>query len=118
VTDTQLVAALQAENARLIALLDAHGIDWQPPADPALIPLVRIESSSALTTDSKLALFRSLFKGRTDIYPLRWESKSGKSGYAPACANEWRPGWSAWLDGLGGLGLLSRAEPAPTGVRG
>jgi len=27
------------------------------------------------------------------VYPLRWESKTtGKSGYAPACANEWRPG--------------------------
>jgi hypothetical protein len=25
------------------------------------------------------------------VYPVRWESKtSGKSGYAPACANEWR----------------------------
>ncbi|WP_415869432.1 TOTE conflict system archaeo-eukaryotic primase domain-containing protein [Burkholderia ubonensis] len=30
---------------------------------------------------------------RTDVYPLRWESRnSGKSGYAPACANEWRTG--------------------------
>lgn len=26
------------------------------------------------------------------VYPLRWESRGGKSGYAPACANEWRPG--------------------------
>ncbi|MFL6677323.1 MAG: TOTE conflict system archaeo-eukaryotic primase domain-containing protein [Burkholderiaceae bacterium] len=40
-----------------------------------------------------MALFRRLFRGRTDVYPVRWESKtSGKSGYAPACANEWRPG--------------------------
>jgi hypothetical protein len=38
-------------------------------------------------------LFRRLFRGRTDVYPVRWESKtSGKSGYAPACANEWRAG--------------------------
>ena len=38
----------------------------------------------------KLLLFRSLFRGRTDVYPARWENKSsGKSGYAPACANEW-----------------------------
>ncbi len=38
-------------------------------------------------------LFRRLFRGRTDVYPIRWESKtSGKSGYAPACANEWRAG--------------------------
>lgn len=90
-TDTQLLATLQAENARLIALLDAHGIDWQPPVEPVLIPLAPVDPSSALDTRSKVALFRSLFRGRTDIYPLRWESNSGKSGYAPACANEWRP---------------------------
>jgi len=40
-----------------------------------------------------VALFRRLFRGRTDVYPIRWESKtSGKSGYTPACANEWRAG--------------------------
>ena len=40
--------------------------------------------------ETKIALFRSLFRGREDIYPRRFESrKTGKSGYAPACANEW-----------------------------
>lgn len=40
-----------------------------------------------------IALFRSLFLGREDVYPRRFESlRTGKSGYAPACANEWRPG--------------------------
>jgi hypothetical protein len=43
-------------------------------------------SSSA----AKIALFRSLFRGRDDVYPRRFESrKTGRSGYAPACANEW-----------------------------
>ncbi len=38
----------------------------------------------------KIALFRSLFRGRDDVYPRRFESRRpGKSGYAPACANEW-----------------------------
>ena len=38
----------------------------------------------------KIALFRSLFRGREDVYPRRFESrKTGKAGYAPACANEW-----------------------------
>jgi superfamily II DNA or RNA helicase/very-short-patch-repair endonuclease len=38
----------------------------------------------------KIALFRSLFRGRDDVYARRFESrKTGKSGYAPACANEW-----------------------------
>ena len=40
--------------------------------------------------NAKIALFRSLFRGREDVYPLRFESrKTGRSGYAPACANEW-----------------------------
>jgi superfamily II DNA or RNA helicase/very-short-patch-repair endonuclease len=40
--------------------------------------------------DVKIALFRSLFRGREDVYPRRFESrKTGKSGYSPACANEW-----------------------------
>lgn len=34
--------------------------------------------------------FRSLFRGRDDVYPRRFESRrTGRSGYAPACANEW-----------------------------
>ena len=28
--------------------------------------------------DAKVALFRSLFRGREDIYPVRWESKKGR----------------------------------------
>lgn len=47
-----------------------------------------------LAENSRLiALFRRLFRGRTDVYPIRRESTStGKSGYAPACANEWCAG--------------------------
>jgi superfamily II DNA or RNA helicase/very-short-patch-repair endonuclease len=40
--------------------------------------------------EAKIALFRSLFRGREDVYPRRFENrKTGRSGYAPACANEW-----------------------------
>jgi hypothetical protein len=43
--------------------------------------------------EAKIALFRSLFRGRVDVYPRRFESrKTGRSGYAPACANEWARG--------------------------
>ncbi|MDR3382259.1 TOTE conflict system archaeo-eukaryotic primase domain-containing protein [Cupriavidus basilensis] len=85
------VAALQTENARLIALLQKHGIEWRLPA-VRLQPLPGTESSR-LSTDDKVALFRRLFRGRTDAYPIRWESRtSGRAGYAPACANEWRTG--------------------------
>ncbi|MFZ3084250.1 TOTE conflict system archaeo-eukaryotic primase domain-containing protein [Rhodoferax ferrireducens] len=87
--DRDELAALRAENTRLIALLESHGIEWRPTLQPATPPA----EPSRLSTDEKVALFRRLFRGRTDVYPVRWESKStGKSGYAPACANEWRAG--------------------------
>ncbi len=38
----------------------------------------------------KIALFRSLFRGREEVYPRRFESaKSGRAGYSPVCGNEW-----------------------------
>jgi hypothetical protein len=43
--------------------------------------------------DSKITLFRSLFRGRDDVYARRFENRNnGKSGYAPACGNEWTQG--------------------------
>jgi hypothetical protein len=46
--------------------------------------------TNACSPAEKIALFRSLFRGREDVYPRRFESrKTGKAGYAPACANEW-----------------------------
>ncbi len=43
--------------------------------------------------EAKISLFRSLFRGRDDVYPRRFESrKTGKAGYQPACANEWTRG--------------------------
>jgi superfamily II DNA or RNA helicase/very-short-patch-repair endonuclease len=45
------------------------------------------------TPEEKIALFRSLFRGREDVYPRRFESrKTGKTGYSPVCANEWVQG--------------------------
>lgn len=81
------LARLRAENARLVGLLDAHGIAWRVP-EFVTAPV----SAAPLSTDEKVALFRRLFRGRTDVYPVRWESKAGKTGYSPACANEWRAG--------------------------
>ena len=40
--------------------------------------------------EAKIYLFCSLFRGREDVYPKRFESlKTGKSGYQPACRNKW-----------------------------
>lgn len=93
-TNKTSLAALQAENARLVALLEAHGIEWHSPPAQSLPPAVsEVTKHSPFSTADKVTLFRHLFQGRTDIYPLRWASKStGKTGYSPACGNEWRPG--------------------------
>lgn len=41
----------------------------------------------------KVALFRRMFAGRMDVFPVRWENrKTARSGYSPACANEWVKG--------------------------
>ena len=45
------------------------------------------------TPEEKIRLFRSLFRGRKDMFARRWYSvQKGKGGYAPVCANEWRYG--------------------------
>lgn len=93
-TEHDPLTALRAENARLVALLEANGIEWRLPPEPEPAPQPSTAAEpSRISTDEKVALFRRLFRGRTDVYPIRWESKStGKAGYAPACANEWRTG--------------------------
>ncbi|WP_223282854.1 TOTE conflict system archaeo-eukaryotic primase domain-containing protein [Neobacillus kokaensis] len=40
--------------------------------------------------EEKMHLFNSLFKGRTDVFAYRWQSKDGRSGYTPACDFEWQ----------------------------
>jgi hypothetical protein len=47
-------------------------------------------AASPATSAEKVALFRRLFRGRDDIYPRYWDNpRTGRHGYAPACANEW-----------------------------
>ena len=41
----------------------------------------------------KVALFRALFRGREDVFPVLWTNRrTGRTGYAPACGNEWMRG--------------------------
>ncbi len=62
----------------------------QSPADQSNIePSVTDFSSQT----EKISLFRSLFKGREDVFPKRWTSANGeKRGYSPYCKNEWVKG--------------------------
>jgi hypothetical protein len=91
--------ALRAENARLRSLLglDARAGDlaeagWSPTlfapesSRSETEPVVDRSSSRA----AKVALFRSLFAGREDVYALRWENRRmGKGGWGPAVRGGW-----------------------------
>ncbi|MBN2646062.1 MAG: DEAD/DEAH box helicase family protein, partial [Desulfuromonadaceae bacterium] len=85
---------LREENARLKELLTGHGIAWEEPTAtvPVPAPTESAPTQTQFTTDDKISLFRRLFRGREDVYPQRWESSKGTSGYSPACSNEWKPG--------------------------
>lgn len=50
-------------------------------------------SLADLTNVQKINLFRSLFRGRDDIFSTLWSNeKTGRTGYALRCSNEWKPG--------------------------
>ena len=70
-----------------LACLSENGV-IKEPVQP-FCPCVTKESPS----EDKIRLFRSLFRGRNDVYPKYWQSKkTGKKGYSPVCKNEWKTG--------------------------
>jgi hypothetical protein len=83
---------LREENADLRAML---GINQSPPREPvpraAQVPnLSSTTRSGVCTPEEKISLFRNLFRGREDVFAIRWEGKGGKSGYSPAGIMDWR----------------------------
>lgn len=96
-------ARLKAENTRLRNLL---GLPLEKtPSSPKITfaepPIPYSSSDTPVTNNSspeaKIALFKNLFRGREDVYPVRWERKDGRSGYSPTCALEWkRPLWGMY----------------------
>jgi hypothetical protein len=89
-SDSRLrIGALQAELASLGA----------EPEIRVRVPLA-IDTPVPRTSAEKVTLFRSLFRGRDDVFPIRFVSKkTGKPGYAPACSNKWEPGLCALKTG-------------------
>jgi hypothetical protein len=64
---------LRRENARLIGLLEAHGIAWRSsepaPTEPA--PIAKAAPANGpSSTQEKVALFQRLFRGRDDVHAL------------------------------------------------
>jgi len=79
-------AAIDGEIAALTSQEQMEAVETNNGAAPGALDRV-------LTANEKIALFRSLFRGRADVFPVRWENpKNGKSGYSPACDNGWRKG--------------------------
>src|SRR4030067_1971426 len=87
-------ASLREENERLKKLLGLHPEARTPAPKPGIseastpyTPAEHVTHDSSIET--QIGLFRSLFRGREDVYPIRWEERKGNSGYSPACAHEW-----------------------------
>ncbi|HLT20513.1 MAG TPA: DEAD/DEAH box helicase family protein [Thermomicrobiales bacterium] len=89
---------MDVEAGQVRARIDA--LQAELSADVAAAPIQRVQptqAASALDTPQsaaeKVALFRRLFLGREDVYPVRFVSKkTGKAGYAPACRNKFIKG--------------------------
>jgi hypothetical protein len=76
---------IQARVEALMAQLEAM------PSSPAPEPLLPIPHTRSVPTTplEKVRLFWQLFRGREDVFPTRFVSKrTGRAGYAPACANK------------------------------
>ncbi|MBI3296689.1 MAG: hypothetical protein HYZ75_00895 [Elusimicrobia bacterium] len=86
---------LRRENAELRRQLGLAGAEAPAPSGEAAAELPLEDQAlpvldKASAVQDKIALFRSLFRGREDVYAVRWvNERSGKKGYAPACEDPW-----------------------------
>ncbi len=90
---TQRIQELEKENAKLKAILDRNGIEYENRERSAcktshaeLAPAAACQ----FTLQEKVAMFQSVFQGREDVFAKRWySSTTQKSGYQPVCKREW-----------------------------
>ena len=78
---------LREENRRLRGRLEIplEEVATTPPCVPTPPGTVTSKSSP----EEKVKFFLSLFRGREDVYAVRWEGRNGKAGYSPACRRVW-----------------------------
>lgn len=84
---------LREENARLRRLLSVHGIAMPQPAPESPVPTTADPEPPVDKEERarrRIALFRSLFRGRDDVFARRWENPKGESGYSPAEIKDWK----------------------------
>lgn len=95
----QRVDDLERENRELRCRLGLSEVDHpaeteSPKPDMLIQPAtISVGVHMRSTPEEKIRLFRSLFRGREDVFARRWYSaQKEKSGYSPVCANEWKYG--------------------------
>jgi superfamily II DNA or RNA helicase len=90
-----LAARLQAENRRLLRLLELTPEQAAPPG-PVQTGVFETHPGPVdrrSPPEVKVDFFGQLFAARRDIYAFRWENaRTGKAGWLPAVRNGWRKG--------------------------
>jgi hypothetical protein len=81
----QIHTSIQALRAELATASTATG--------SSVPPELASSATAPQTPADKVRLFRTLFRGRVDVFPVRFVSKkTSRAGYAPACSNKWQAG--------------------------
>lgn len=91
------IRELEQENARLKGL-DAHVLS-EPETPVYGLRRAMNEEEREEELQRRVALFRSLFRGREDVYARRFVSRDGRSGYSPVCKNRWTEGCNKRCEG-------------------
>ena len=92
------IGRLREENAWLRRLLVEHSVPIPeisstsgiPQSPQTIIAAPGVARSAFGTAEQRIELFRSLFRGRDDVYAVRWESADGRSGYMPKADRDWK----------------------------
>jgi superfamily II DNA or RNA helicase len=88
---------LREEVGQLKAILAQHSIPFHELKAPQSISERCLPAPSDIAhvgtlsdNQAKIALFRSLFRGREDVYAERWRTKDGTWAYRPAGKKDWQ----------------------------
>ncbi len=101
------ISELEAENSKLRNLVSivthpsdqstepsihTESLQKHPPEDTHTVRSTSVDApiNNQSSPEDKVRLFRCLFRGREDVFAIRWVGKDNRSGYSPACYNDWK----------------------------
>ena len=123
-TDRNPLQTLQAENARLIALLDSHGIEWQLPSRVALFGgmLKTIDAATAGNADAEVLYASTVASLKNGLKRAQGELEGLQRSDAVRVRRDDEQALLAWLgkgaDASLGATLYVDALSAPGGPAG